>query len=242
MVSTGFSEVIGSWKIIAIRLPAHLRAAAPRPGRASPPRRRRSRPSDSGGRLGQQPQQRQRADALAAARLADDAHRLAGAQVVADAVHGMHHPIARPEGHVQVAHRQHRRPGQVLRPAPGHRPDRHRRSLGSSASRMPSPSRLKPSDAQDDGDAGEEDQVAARRSGTDTCRTASCPTRACADPAPRGPGSPRAAASTTAVASARVPCTISGLTAFGSMCRIEQVLTADPDRTSGERRNRPRAG
>ena len=98
-----------------------------------------------GRRLGQQPQHGQRAHALAAARLAHDAHRLAGAQVVADAVHRMHHPIARAEGHVQVAHRQHRRAGQVLRPAAGHRPVRHRRSLGSSASRMPSPSRLKPS-------------------------------------------------------------------------------------------------
>ena len=98
-----------------------------------------------GRRLGQEPQHGQRADAFATARLAHDPHRLAGSQVVADAIHRMHHPIARAEGHMQVADRQHRRGGQILRSAAGHRPDRHRRSLGSSASRMPSPSRLKPS-------------------------------------------------------------------------------------------------
>ena len=79
-VSTGFSDVIGSWKIIAM----------------SPPRISRSRFCDSFNRssplksasplgiraLGHQPEDGQHRDALARARLADDAEHLARLEVV----------------------------------------------------------------------------------------------------------------------------------------------------------------
>ena len=76
-VSTGLSEVIGSWKIIEMSLPrmlAHLRARAA-PADRGP--RSGSRPAIRAGRRLDQPQDRQRGDGLAAAGLADDRQRLA---------------------------------------------------------------------------------------------------------------------------------------------------------------------
>ena len=50
----------------------------------------------------QDPEQRERGDALAAARLADDAERLAGRDVEGDPVDGVDEPALRPEPDVQV--------------------------------------------------------------------------------------------------------------------------------------------
>ena len=73
IVSTGFSDVIGSWKIIAIsrpRIRAQLAVARARSGRG---RRRCARPVSTRPFAREQPEDRERGDALAAAGLADDA-------------------------------------------------------------------------------------------------------------------------------------------------------------------------
>src|SRR5439155_1116091 len=85
-------------------------------------------------RARQDPQNRERGHALAAARLADDPERLAARDVEGDAVDGVHDPTARPELDAQVLHRQQ---GLSVQTLP--------RSFGSSASRSASPIRLKPS-------------------------------------------------------------------------------------------------
>ncbi len=78
--STGFSDVIGSWKIIAIRAPRTCRIAARAGSCSSVPSkrigRRRSGPGGSSSRMIESA-----VDALAAARLADDAERLAAVDV-----------------------------------------------------------------------------------------------------------------------------------------------------------------
>ena len=85
---TGLSEVIGSWKIIEMRLPRMSRiccfvAASGDRGRRAGPRRRRC------GRAGRhQPHDRQRGDALAAAGFADDRQGLAAADAEGDVVDG----------------------------------------------------------------------------------------------------------------------------------------------------------
>ena len=94
MVSTGLSEVIGSWKIIEMSLPrivAHLalgelqQVACPGSGSAR---------DDAAGRRGDQAQDRQRRDALAAAGLADDGQRLAGRHAEGHAVDRAHDAVA----------------------------------------------------------------------------------------------------------------------------------------------------
>ena len=107
-LSTGLSEVIGSWKIIEMRSPrmrAHLllaqreqvaAAVAHRAGMA--PRRHRH-----------QAQDRERGDALAAARFADDAERLAVVHREGDAVDRAHRADQRGEGGAQVLDREQRR-------------------------------------------------------------------------------------------------------------------------------------
>src|SRR5712672_3085409 len=52
--------------------------------------------------LGMEPQDRAQGDALARARLAQDAQRLAALEVEADAVHRMYGAVRRDEGHVEV--------------------------------------------------------------------------------------------------------------------------------------------
>ena len=85
---------------------AHRLLAA---GRGCPRRRTRISPArDLRRRLRQQAHQRQRADALAAARLAHDAERLAAGEVVADAVDGVDGALAGSERDAQVADRQQR--------------------------------------------------------------------------------------------------------------------------------------
>ncbi len=142
MVSTGLSEVIGSWKIIEIALPRTSRISGSdsssrlRPSNSMRPptmRRRRHR---------QQAQDRQRRHALAAAGLADDRQRLAG-----------HHVEATPSTARTTPSRvwkcvfrsSTRSSGVALR---AHRYMR-RASRGSSASRRPSPSRLTDSTVSD---------------------------------------------------------------------------------------------
>ena len=96
IVWTGLNEVIGSWKISAIsppRICAHLPALRGRggPGRSSRPSPSRSEdlPADDPARPLDDPQDRARGDALAAAALADDAQRLARVDVEAHAVDGL---------------------------------------------------------------------------------------------------------------------------------------------------------
>ncbi len=76
MVSTGLSEVIGSWKIIAMSLPRTPRIVffaqrqqidAGKPDRAA---------GDAAGRIGHKSHQGKRGDALAAAGFANDRQRL----------------------------------------------------------------------------------------------------------------------------------------------------------------------
>ena len=76
MVSTGFSEVIGSWKIIAMRLPRRDRMAASSSCSRSNALEADFAAHGAGQLLGQQAQDRQRSDALAAAGFADDTQRL----------------------------------------------------------------------------------------------------------------------------------------------------------------------
>ena len=83
----------------------------------------------------QDAEQRERRDALAAARLADDAERLAGRDVERDAVDRVDDAAARPEAHLEAVDLEQRRARRHARP----------RSFGSSASRRPSPIRLNPS-------------------------------------------------------------------------------------------------
>ena len=80
-VSAGLSEVIGSWKIIAMRSPRTARICASRSFSRSWPSNRISPAGDPARRVGDQAQDRQRGDALARARLADDGQRLAGRDV-----------------------------------------------------------------------------------------------------------------------------------------------------------------
>ena len=76
---TGFSAVIGSWKTIAICSPAHAGAGRP-PRRERGPRRRTAiSPPAIRARRGSRPTMRAQRHALAAARLADEAQRLAAA-------------------------------------------------------------------------------------------------------------------------------------------------------------------
>ena len=101
MVKTGSNAVAGSWKIIATRLPRRSASALPviaedlvaleldaaRPARAV---------------LGMELQDRAQGDALARARFAQDAERLAALHVEADAVDRMHGAVGRHEGDVQI--------------------------------------------------------------------------------------------------------------------------------------------
>ena len=75
-VNTGLSDVIGSWKIIAIRLPRIARISSLGEREQVLAARSVIVPAgDAPGRRRDQPHDRQRGHALAAARLADDAER-----------------------------------------------------------------------------------------------------------------------------------------------------------------------
>jgi hypothetical protein len=84
---TGLSAVIGSWKIIDMRVQRRSRSrASSRRARCSPVSDDVA--ADGGERFGQQAHDRVRDDALARARFADEAHDLAAIARQADAVHG----------------------------------------------------------------------------------------------------------------------------------------------------------
>ena len=84
----GFSDVIGSWKIIAIRLPRICRISSVGKRQQILAVEDDFAGDDASGRRRDQPHDRQVGDRLAGARLADDAERLAAVQLEADAVHG----------------------------------------------------------------------------------------------------------------------------------------------------------
>ncbi len=65
-------------------------------------------PDDAPGRLRDEPQNAQHRDALARSRLTHHAERLAGIEVVAHLVHGVHHAVIGVEFGLQLADRQDR--------------------------------------------------------------------------------------------------------------------------------------
>src|SRR5918992_1564053 len=154
------------------------------------------------------PEQRERGHALAAARLADDAECLTWGDVEGDAVDRVDQAAPRPELDVEILDRQERLARHQPRP----------RSLGSSASRSPSPIRLKPSTEITIATPG----MSARKGAV--CRYSltsvsmlphSGVSSGSSSPIPRKP-SP--ATSMIAVAIASVPWTITGEIEFGRMC------------------------
>ena len=100
-LSTGLSEVIGSWKIIEMRSPriARISLLGEREQVAAAVAHRAA---VAPGRHRHQAQDRERGDALAAARFADDAERLAVVHRERDAVDRAHRADERGEGRAQV--------------------------------------------------------------------------------------------------------------------------------------------
>ena len=84
-VSTGLSDVIGSWKIIEMSLPRMSRISRSESSQQVAASKA-MRPAILPGRLGDQPQDRHGGDGLAATRLADDGERLPGLELERDAV------------------------------------------------------------------------------------------------------------------------------------------------------------
>ena len=165
--------------------------ARPSPRPATPP-------------LGQQPEDGQRGDALAAARLADQPERLARLDVEADAVDGVDRsPAAAPEPTRRSLTDS--RSASGLAPSEGCRAAAHRRNFGSRASRSASPSRLKPRHGRHDGQAGEDGELRGvwRNGWVSASIRPHSGMPGSAEPRPR---KARPAASMMAVASARVPC------------------------------------
>ena len=87
-VNAGLSEVIGSWKIIEMRLPRSSRISAVGQLEQVDALEQDLAAGDAPGRLRHEAHDRQRRDALAAARLADDAERAARFEREAHAVDG----------------------------------------------------------------------------------------------------------------------------------------------------------
>ena len=105
---TGLSEVIGSWKIIEMRLPRIARiSASSRPSR-SVPSSVNGAADDPARRIRHQPHDRQRGHALAAAGLADDGQRLAAANAERDVVDRLEQPRIGEEHRLQVLHVENR--------------------------------------------------------------------------------------------------------------------------------------
>ena len=153
-VSTGLRLVIGSWKIIEMRLPRTLRISS-FAQRQEVAAFERDIAGDAAVGGGQQPHDRQRRHALAGARFADDGDRLARRDVERDALDdGGPHAVDAERGR-EVAHGRRDR-GAHVTPVPKGRPNglggqraqrawgRHVSplSFGSMASRRPSPSRF----------------------------------------------------------------------------------------------------
>src|SRR5881397_1437802 len=101
IVSTGLSEVMGSWKIIAISLPdAPHRFFVQRQEVA--PLEEDAAADDAAGRRRHEPHDRERADRFAAARLTDERDRLALRDVPRHAVHRADDAAARHELRLEV--------------------------------------------------------------------------------------------------------------------------------------------
>ena len=102
MLLTGFSDVIGSWKIIAILRAADLAAARALRARAGSPCPSSLHRPGRIGRAVDQPHHGQARDALAGAGLADDAERLAFLDREADAVDRLDDAVVRPERRPEI--------------------------------------------------------------------------------------------------------------------------------------------
>ena len=103
---TGLSEVMGSWKMTEISLPRMSRMA----GLVEPDQLAAAKPDaagdDASGRHRDQSEDGRGADALAAARSADDAEHLAAVEPVGEAIDGAQDSIAREEPGLQSRRRR----------------------------------------------------------------------------------------------------------------------------------------
>ena len=106
MVSTGFSEVIGSWNTMPMSPPRTSRISASDELHDIAAGETNLTLRDAAGRVGDQAQHRQRADRLAGAAFADDRHGLAGIDGVGDAVDRAHESRTGAELGVQIVHFQ----------------------------------------------------------------------------------------------------------------------------------------
>ena len=104
---SGFSRVIGSWKISPRSGPRSRRSSLSRHADEVPAAVEHLAVGD--GALGQQPEDAAAERRLAAARLADEPEHLARADVERDAVDRAHGAAQRPVVDAQVAHRDDRR-------------------------------------------------------------------------------------------------------------------------------------
>ena len=107
-VSTGFSDVIGSWKIIAMSPPRILRSSSLFIVSRSRPLKIASPLAMRPGGCGMSPSTREHGDALPRAGLADDAEHLAREELVAHARDGLHDAVLRLELDGQVVDREDR--------------------------------------------------------------------------------------------------------------------------------------
>ncbi len=103
MVSTGLSEVMGSWKIMAMRLPRIWRISSSSSLRRSSPSKMISPATILPGRIGDEPHDRECGDALAAAGLADEAEGLALFDVIRDAVDRVDDAVLGEELRLEIA-------------------------------------------------------------------------------------------------------------------------------------------
>ena len=166
MVSTGLSEVIGSWKTTASSGPRRRRSSSGASERRSRPSNRMRPPSRRA--LGQQLQDGARQHGLAAARLADDAERAARRQREIDAVDGAQGAARRRQVDGYALDRQQRRCGHS---APGR---------GSVSARSVSPTTLNGSTVRNMTAGRQEGEPAARCRGCRGPRRSCCPSSASA--------------------------------------------------------------
>ena len=102
ILSTGLSEVIGSWKIMAISRPRMRRISSSESFSSSRPSKRIDALGDARRARRQQAHDGERRHRLAGARLADDRHHLAGVDRVAQALDRAHGAVRGHELHVEV--------------------------------------------------------------------------------------------------------------------------------------------
>ena len=100
--STGLSEVIGSWKIMAISRPRMRRISSSERFRSSAAVEADLTLGDARGAWRQQPHDGERRDRFAGAGLADDGDHLAGMDRIAQALDGPHRAVRGHELDVQV--------------------------------------------------------------------------------------------------------------------------------------------